>query len=109
MLFRSVFARIDSVPRHPVQLYEAIGYGLVFLLLASIYWRLRASTPQGLLFGLSLICVFTLRFFLEFLKERQADYEQNLPLSVGQWLSIPFVAVGLVLLCRATRAKRRAT
>jgi phosphatidylglycerol---prolipoprotein diacylglyceryl transferase len=103
-----VFVRVDAVPRHPVQLYEAIGYLLICFLLAGIYWRLRARTPRGLLFGLFLASVFSLRFLLEFLKERQADYEQNLPLSVGQWLSLPFIAAGLALLWRAIRHHRRA-
>lgn len=103
-----VFARVDSVPRHPVQLYEAVGYALVFFLLISIYRRLRDQTPRGLLFGLFLVAVFTVRFLLEFLKQRQADYEQHFPLSVGQWLSLPFVAFGLVLLWRTVGPSRGA-
>jgi prolipoprotein diacylglyceryl transferase len=102
-----VFARVDAVPRHPAQLYESLAYALVFIVLFVVYWRLRARTPQGLLLGLFLVSVFTFRFLIEFVKERQAAYEQNLPLSVGQWLSIPFVLAGLVLLWRAVREKHQ--
>ena len=103
-----MLARVDAVPRHPVQLYEAVGYVMIFALLLGIYRRLRDRTPRGLLFGLFLVTVFTVRFFLEFLKERQADYEQHFVLSVGQWLSLPFMALGLVLLWRAVGPSRAA-
>jgi phosphatidylglycerol---prolipoprotein diacylglyceryl transferase len=101
------FMRIDATPRHPAQLYEAIAYALVFALLFPIYSRLRSRTPRGLLLGLFLLTVFSARFVLEFFKERQATYEQDLPISVGQWLSIPFVLAGAVLLWRALRTRQR--
>lgn len=102
-----VFERVDSVPRHPVQLYESIAYALIFVLLLRIYWRLRAQTPRGLLLGLFLVSVFTFRFFLEFLKQRQAAYGHHLPLHVGQWLSIPFVVLGMALLWQVDWKKTR--
>jgi prolipoprotein diacylglyceryl transferase len=102
-----VFLRVDNVPRHPAQLYESISYLLVFIALLLIYRRLKSRTPRGLLLGLFLISVFTIRFFIEFVKQRQADYEANLPLSVGQMLSVPFIAAGVVLVWRALRATRR--
>lgn len=102
-----VFVRDDMLPRHPVQLYESAAYAAIFVLLLSVYRRLRASTPSGLLFGLFLVSVFGFRFFIEFLKRRQADYGHHLPLSVGQWLSIPFVIAGVILLWRAVRLARR--
>lgn len=98
-----VFERVDAQPRHPAQLYEAGAYALIFLLLFGLYYRLRRRTPHGLLVGLFLCCVFSARFLIEFIKERQADYEQNLRLSVGQWLSFPFIAFGLLLLWRASK------
>lgn len=104
-----VFAREDLVPRHPVQLYEAIGYAMIFTLLFFVYRRLRSETPRGVLLGLFLVSVFGFRFFIEFLKERQADYGQNLPISVGQWLSIPFVIVGTILLWRSLRDRRQSS
>lgn len=104
-----IFARAEEhpVPRHPAQLYESISYLIVFIALLLIYRRLKSQTPRGLLLGLFLISVFTIRFFIEFVKQRQADYEANLPLSVGQMLSIPFIAAGVVLVWRALRATRR--
>jgi phosphatidylglycerol---prolipoprotein diacylglyceryl transferase len=96
-----VFLRVDSVPRHPAQLYEALAYLVIFLFLFFLYRRLRAATPPGLLVGSFFASVFTARFLIEFVKERQATYEQNLPLSVGQLLSIPFVLAGLILIWRA--------
>jgi phosphatidylglycerol---prolipoprotein diacylglyceryl transferase len=103
-----VFAREDTVPRHPAQLYEAAAYLLVFLGLWWIYYRLRERTPSGLLLGLFLVSVFTFRFLIEFVKQRQAAYEENLPLSVGQWLSLPFIAGGAFLVWRALRARKQA-
>jgi phosphatidylglycerol:prolipoprotein diacylglycerol transferase len=96
-----VFERNDAVPRHPAQLYEAAAYLVVFVCLLLMYRRMRANTPPGLLVGFFLVTVFTARFLIEFVKERQAAYEQNLSLSVGQWLSIPFVVAGVILIWRA--------
>ncbi len=98
-----VFLRVDRVPRHPAQLYESVSYALIFVGLLLVYRKFRERTPRGLLVGLFLVSVFTMRFLIEFVKERQASYESNLPLSVGQWLSIPFIVAGLVLLWRARR------
>jgi prolipoprotein diacylglyceryl transferase len=103
-----VFARNDAVPRHPAQLYEAAAYLVVFVCLLLMYRRLRAKTPQGLLVGVFLVTVFAARFLIEFVKERQASYEQNLPLSVGQWLSIPFLIAGVVLIWRAVSVAKGA-
>jgi prolipoprotein diacylglyceryl transferase len=98
-----VFKRVDSVPRHPAQLYESIAYLIIFVCLMLVYRKLRAQTPRGLLLGLFLILVFTARFFIEFVKERHAAFEQNWPLSVGQILSIPFILAGVILVRRAKK------
>jgi phosphatidylglycerol---prolipoprotein diacylglyceryl transferase len=100
-----VFPRDDLIPRHPVQLYESLAYLLIFAGLIWLYNRLRARTPRGLLVGLFLVSVFTARLLLEFLKEPQSDFDRNLPLSVGQWLSFPFIGAGLLLLWRTRRSK----
>lgn len=98
-----IFDRIDSSPRHPAQLYEAVAYGSIFVGLYRLHHKLGAKTPTGLLFGLFLTSVFGFRFFIEFVKERQAAYGLDLPLSVGQLLSIPLFIAGIILLTRALK------
>jgi phosphatidylglycerol---prolipoprotein diacylglyceryl transferase len=93
-----VFERIDAVPRHPAQLYESIGYFLIFLLLRSLYKKY--SGRPGFLFGVFMISVFGLRFFAEFVKENQEAFEQGMVLNMGQLLSIPFVLLGLYFIVR---------
>jgi phosphatidylglycerol:prolipoprotein diacylglycerol transferase len=101
-----VFDRIDEVPRHPVQLYESAAYLLVFLLLLSVYRRYRQRTPPGWLLGIFLVTVFSFRFVLEFFKEPQSEFGQNLPVSMGQLLSIPLIIVGAwLVVARRPRAR----
>lgn len=95
-----VFVSVDNIPRHPAQLYEAIAYLLIFIFLLSFYFRVKGRFKNGLLFGLFLITVFGFRFFVEFLKENQSIFEQNLFLNMGQLLSIPFVILGIYFLFR---------
>ena len=95
-----VFTRIDTVPRHPAQLYESISYLLIFLLLLVIYRERGAKTPRGLLTGLFLILVFGARFLIEFVKMPQAAFSVPGPFSMGQLLSVPAVIAGIVLLLR---------
>jgi len=97
-----VFARVDDSARHPVQLYEATGYFLIFAILVMLYRKYSAQLHTGRLFGVLLVGVFTSRFFLEFLKIRQAAYGHDNLLSVGQWLSIPFIVAGLWFIFRST-------
>jgi phosphatidylglycerol:prolipoprotein diacylglycerol transferase len=99
-----IFDRIDSAPRHPAQLYESIAYGSIFVGLYRLYAKLGEKTPKGFLLGLFLISVFGFRIFIEFVKERQASYSAELPLSVGQLLSIPLVIAGVILLIRALKS-----
>jgi phosphatidylglycerol---prolipoprotein diacylglyceryl transferase len=98
-----VFERVDQVPRHPAQLYEALAYGLIFLVLFHMYRRAHGRTPRGLLIGIFFVSVFSMRFVIEFVKERQVAFEQNMPLDMGQLLSIPFIVLGLFLVWRARR------
>lgn len=95
-----VFARVDMLPRHPVQLYEAFCYLLVFLLLFRDYRRRLGGAPAGWLLGRSLVLIFSARFVLEFFKEGQAVFEADWPLTMGQCLSIPAVLVGFYLMRR---------
>lgn len=103
-----VFARVDAVPRHPAQLYEAVAYGLIFLVLLAAYRRRGAATPHGFLTGLFLVLVFSARFAIETVKVPQAAFGAALPLSVGQILSVPAIALGAWLLVRAIRTDRAA-
>lgn len=104
-----VFLRVDRVPRHPAQLYESAAYLVIFIALLLVYRHYRGETPRGLLVGLFFVSVFTMRFLIEFVKQRQAAYENNLPLSVGQWLSIPFILAGFALLWRALPRQKQST
>ena len=105
-----VFERVDMLPRHPAQLYEAIAYFIFFLGMVYLYKRgqqkrEKASLPyhRGFFFGLCLTEIFVFRFFIEFLKEDQVDFERTMALNMGQWLSIPFVLAGIYFVWRAMR------
>lgn len=88
----------ETLPKHPTQIYEAISYLAIFVLLFRIYWRKKGQIVTGVIFGLFLILVFTARFFIEFIKEDQVSFEASMRLNMGQWLSIPLVIGGLVIL-----------
>lgn len=92
-----IFERIDMVPRHPVQLYEAFSIGLIFLFLLFFYKRHQPYLHDGMLAGIFLMTLFSARFVFEFVKMPQAEYEAELLISVGQLLSIPFFIGGVVL------------
>jgi phosphatidylglycerol---prolipoprotein diacylglyceryl transferase len=92
-----IFSRIDLIPRHPVQLYEAIAYFSIMFILIYIYKKFNKKYI-GLTLGMFLVLVFSIRFILEFFKPEQADYISNTELlTVGQYLSIPFVCIGIIL------------
>ena len=91
-----IFSRIDMIPRHPVQLYEAGAYLLLFIILYKLYTKISPQFFTKFAPGLFFFYTFVARFFLEFLKTRQADYVTNLPFSTGQILSIPFIIIGFV-------------
>ena len=99
-----VFVRYDALPRHPTQLYESLAYGLIFIALFLLYRKLKAQTPHGLILGLFLSSVFAFRFLVEFTKMRQATFAEDWALSMGQWLSIPLVSLGLAFLLHSRRA-----
>jgi prolipoprotein diacylglyceryl transferase len=90
-----VFTRIDNIPRHPAQLYEAMAYLGIFILLLTLYRRRGTSIPHGTLIGIFLALVFSARFLIEFVKERHVPFEAGLPLSMGQILSIPMILAGV--------------
>ena len=93
--------RGENLPRHPAQLYEAVGYLILFFILRQVY-RTEKKKREGYLIGLFFIGMFTIRFLIEFIKESQGGFEEILGLlSTGQWLSIPFVLFGILLMFRS--------
>lgn len=96
------FANIDRIPRHPVQIYEALAYLAIFLIQLRHYLRYRGASPPGLLMGRFLLLVFGARFILEFFKEEQAAFDSLGGLTQGQWLSLPAMLAGLWLVRRAS-------
>lgn len=88
---------LNAVPyRHPAQLYESFSYIFVFLALWYFYSQTSKKDQTGFLFGLFLVLLWTVRFFVEFVKEPQGDeYINWLNLNTGQWLSVPFIIIGL--------------
>ena len=98
--------RSENLPRHPAQLYESIGYLVLFIILYAMYNKTKLSDKKGFFFGFFLICLFGVRFIVEYVKESQGGIENYLGLlSTGQWLSIPFMLIGLILLIRSNSAK----
>jgi prolipoprotein diacylglyceryl transferase len=95
--------RID--PRHPTQIYEGLCYLLIFFFLLYSYNRKNGKPKEGSLISWFFILVFGVRFFIEFLKEPQVGFESGMALNMGQWLSIPFVLVGVVGLYLVNRKK----
>lgn len=104
-----VFLRNDeNAPKHPTQIYEGLTYLFIFILLLSIYWKKKGEHIQGLLISLTLILIFTARFFIEFLKEDQVAFESGMALNMGQLLSLPFIIGGFIWLYVSLKQKKRA-
>ena len=108
-----IFEKVDAMPRHPGQLYEAIAYALLFFIMWAIYKRSsqhpspNTHHPQvgtGWYFGFCLTYIFTFRFIIEYTKEIQEAFEATLPLDMGQILSIPFIIIGVYCMIRAKKA-----
>tara|TARA_R110002167_G_scaffold103346_11_gene267410 strand:+ start:420 stop:1382 length:963 start_codon:yes stop_codon:yes gene_type:complete len=99
---------LEKIPyRHPAQLYEGICYIFVFIILYYLYWKTDKKEKLGFLFGLFLVLLWTVRFFIEFVKERQNELDASFELlSIGQWLSIPFILIGLYFMLRPSGSKQ---
>ena len=95
---------LQGPAKHPAQLYEAFCYIFVFAILFFLYWKTNAREKSGYLFGLFLVLLFVIRFIVEYVKESQGGFESALGLfSTGQWLSIPFILIGLYLVFTAEK------
>lgn len=90
--------KTNGIARHPAQLYESISCIILFGLLLVLWIRSRENLVPGRLFAIFLIWCFGMRFLFEFLKENQEAFEANLPLNMGQILSIPLVIAGVGIL-----------
>jgi len=98
-----IFTRVDNVPRHPTQLYESLGYLIIFLILFFIYKKKYKQLNDGFIFGLFLILLFIFRIFVEFFKENQTGFEEGMAFNMGQLLSVPFVILGVILIVRSLK------
>jgi len=92
-----VFARVDQLPRHPTQLYEAACYTIILAVMLFLYEKRLFRDREGFYSGLLLVLMFSARFLVEFTKERQASFAAGWPLSMGQVLSVVPVLAGLAL------------
>jgi prolipoprotein diacylglyceryl transferase len=101
-----IFAKVDMIPRHPVQLYEAFTYLTLFAILLIVYKKVKFDFATKILPGIFLTYMFTARFLLEYTKTRQADYTTSLPFTTGQMLSMPFIIIGIVWIVWAIKNRR---
>jgi prolipoprotein diacylglyceryl transferase len=102
-----IFERVDKMPRHPGQLYEAIAYFLFFFVGLWFYRKRPQRVGTGFFFGLCLTLIFTFRFFIEYTKDIQVDFESGMLLNMGQILSIPFIAIGIYCMCRKGKIQEK--
>ena len=94
--------RGEILPRHPAQLYEAFGYIILFVVLLLLYNKTKLKDYKGFLFGFFLMFLFVVRFIVEYVKESQGGLEDQLGIfSTGQWLSIPFILIGIGLMIKS--------
>ena len=102
-----IFAALgEDFPRHPAQLYEAIAYFIIFIISILIYKKHKDMVGSGFYFGFCLATIFTFRFFVEFCKEVQVDFEEGMALDMGQILSIPFILIGAYFIYRGIKQKQ---
>lgn len=96
----------QNAPKHPTQIYEALTFLFTFFLLFRMYWNKKGNVYQGLIISIFLILVFTSRFLIEYIKEPQVEFEAMMKLNMGQLLSIPFIALGIIGLWLSLKIKK---
>lgn len=99
-----IFERIDNIPRHPTQLYEAFAYLFSGFLLFTIWKFKKFEQAKGFIFGLGATLMASQRFLIEFLKKNQVAFEGEMILNMGQVLSIPLIVIGIVMMLRSNRS-----
>ena len=97
--------RGETEPKHPTQLYEALSYLILGLIMIWIYRKKLDKVHKGFFFGFFILTCFGMRFIIEFIKEPQVEFEKNMLLDQGQLLSIPFIIAGIALLIYSSRKK----
>jgi len=103
MIFQN--GELVHVYRHPAQLYEAISYFFIFLLLLFLFWKTNLKQKTGFIFGVFLVVLWGARFLVEFVKIPQESYDLGIALNTGQLLSIPFIVAGFVIIFMANAGK----
>ena len=98
--------RGETLPKHPTQLYEALCYLALGIVLTLLYKYRAEKMYRGTFTGLFFIGCFGSRFLIEFIKEPQVGFEQDMVLNMGQWLSIPFVLLGIACVVYACIRKQ---
>ena len=109
-----VFERVDMLPRHPGQLYEALTYLALFFVGLWIYRMntkgaggfARMTVGTGWYFGWCIFSIFTARIFIEYTKEVQEAFEEGMLFNMGQLLSVPFVLLGAYCMFRKSDKKQ---
>ena len=87
-----------TIAHHPTQIYEALSYLVLFVFLYRYYYKHDGKPVDGRIFAYFLIVLFSVRFLIEFIKLPQVQFESDMMLNMGQWLSIPFVLGGIAIL-----------
>ena len=96
----------ETLPKHPTQIYEALYYALTYVVLRFVYRKCNNRPRPFLIFGLFLMMVFCFRFCIEFIKNPQEDFEQNMMFNMGQLLSSPFIVLGVIMLFISSQQKK---
>ncbi len=91
----------EDFPRHPTQLYESLGYLIVFAIIYYMFWKTNAKQKLGYIFGVFFTLLWSVRFVVEFFKKAQVDAREEWLLNTGQWLSIPLILAGIYFVIKA--------
>lgn len=101
-----VFERNGEVlAKHPTQLYEALSYALLGIVLLLLYKNRTKGLYRGAYMGIFFTVLFGMRFLIEFVKEDQVGFEAGMALNMGQLLSIPFILLGIGLIIYSYKKK----
>jgi phosphatidylglycerol:prolipoprotein diacylglycerol transferase len=101
-----IFERVDNLPRHPAQLYEAISYFIIFAIMMILYKKMRDRLKNGFFFGFATVLCVTARFIIEFVKENQVGFEDGMIFNMGQLLSLPYLLVGIGFIIYGLRSTK---